>query len=125
VRWRKEMVEIVGNLQEFRNCVSHKRCICFGAGLMALHMVYIMEDWGMSNHIVIFVDNNPDKWNTLFEVEQYSYPIVSMQKAVQYVKEDVIAVITCGDVVGMKEKMRWYPQFKSCLLYTSPSPRDS
>lgn len=112
------MVEIIGNLKEFQSCVRNKRCVCFGAGLMALHMIYLMEDWELSNHIVAFVDNNPDKWNTFFNVEQYSYPIVSMQEAVQYVRDDVVAVITCADVVGMKEKMREFPQFKNIICYS-------
>lgn len=112
------MVEIIGNLGEFRKCINNKRCLCFGAGLMGLHMVYLMEDWGLSNRIIAFVDNNPDKWNTFFKVEQYSYPILSMNEAVKYVQDDVTVVITCADVVGMKEQMREYLQLENTECFS-------
>lgn len=107
------------NLAEFKEFIRTRNIVCFGAGLQGLHIIYILENWGMSDKILAFMDNNPDKWHTDYRVEDYSYPIIPVSDGIDKLEEDTLLLITCADVVGVKEQLAKYPaldDIKCCSL---------
>lgn len=99
------------DLRQFIDYLVNKTCICFGAGLQGLNAIYLLENWGMSEKLKFYIDNNPKKWNTNFEVENYSYPIVSIEQARQLLTSDMVLLITCQDVVGVKKQLEAETEF--------------
>lgn len=112
------MIRLKFNLGDFRKYVFDKRCICFGAGLQGLHIIYLFENWNLVNNIVAFADNNPQKWNTFYEVENYIYPVMKMNEVLGYIDENTVIIITCSDVVGVVKQLEKYEELKNIVCFS-------
>lgn len=108
------------NLSEFEEYISDKKCICFGAGLQGLHIIYLFENWKLTDNILAFVDNDPEKWNSFYEVENYSYPILRLEDTLKLINKNVALIITCADVMGIVQQLEKYKEFQNtiCLSLT-------
>ncbi len=93
------------NLNEFHCYVKDKKCICFGTGIQGLRFINIFENWGLTNNIIAFTDNDSKKWGSKIQYDKFSYPIISVNKALKFLKENVILVITCADFIQIRNQL--------------------
>lgn len=92
------------NIRQFINHVKDKTILCFGAGRQGLRFVCLAESWGIVDNIIGFIDNDKNKTDHMINMENYSFPVISFEKAKGY-SQDVVVVITSMDVVGIEKQI--------------------
>ena len=57
----------------------------------------------------------------------YAGTVLEEVRAIKYAADNGAVILQCswGYISGAANPYEWTPQFSTCLLYTSPSPRDS
>ena len=109
------------NINQFKEYLKTKKCICFGAGLQGMNAIYILENWDMSDRLKFFIDNNSSRWGSKYNVEKHSYDIFSIDEARNLIDNDTVIFITCQDVVGVIEQLNHIEEFNNvpCVSLTS------
>ena len=111
------MKKIELNLNELRDFVRDKKCICFGAGLQGVRFINIFENWEKTDDILAFVDNDSKKWGSRITYDHFSYPIVPINDVFSFLKQDVVIIITCIDFINIRLQLEQYCELENsfCL----------
>lgn len=112
------MKELNFGLNKFRDFIKSKKCICFGSGAQAKRMICIMQNWNIVKNIVTFVDNDKSKIGKKIKYRGLEFPIVSAEESLGYVDGNTIYIITCSDVIGIKEQMDQYKILKEIPFFS-------
>ena len=112
------MVKLNYGLNEFHNFTKNKKCYCFGAGLLGLHVIYLFENWKCTENIIAFIDNSDEKKGTNYEVENHLFPIVDIKTALKNWDKEAVIIITCADVMGVTEQLQQYDQLSRTVCFS-------
>lgn len=89
------MIRIDLDLDGFREFIQSKKVICYGAGTVGIRAIDIMENWGKSNDILAFIDRDKSKCGKMISNGSFSYPILSIDQAIELADQNTIILITC------------------------------
>ena len=114
-----EMRELKKNLMEFKEYISDKQILCFGAGLRGHAFVDILENWNMYMKLAAFIDNDSQKQGKTIVINNQLYSIISLDEVSEYLSSNIatVTVIACSDVIGVKKQLdncpelNWRPCF--------------
>lgn len=106
------------NLKEFREFVRSRKCICFGAGLQGIRFINIFENWEKAGDILAFVDNSPEQKGKTIGYDNLYYPIVSIKDMFQLLRQDVVIVITCADIVNISTQLEQYKELDTVPCFS-------
>jgi len=101
------------DLNEFRHHISSKKILCYGGGDVGIRVIAIMENWGKQADILGFIDSNPNKWDKRLCYDKFSYPIISIDRALKNLPENVIILVTCSTMsANISEIMEMLNQYE-------------
>lgn len=102
------MIHMELNLEQFRDLMEEKKCICFGSGAQGIRLIQIMENWGITDHILFYADNNKSKWGMYVEYAGFRYPIRSIKEMTESIDNDTVIAICCLDFTSVYEQLDAY-----------------
>lgn len=74
---------------------GNRPLICYGAGMAAQHIGYLLKEYGLLSEIIFWVDGDSDKENSIIEIEGKRF-IVRGKRVLQDSRyKDAIIFITC------------------------------
>lgn len=82
-------------ITKLEDIVHKRKVICYGAGMVAHHIGYILKQYGILDNILFFVDKDPYKKNTQISLENLSFDIKPIDELYKQEYENVILLITC------------------------------
>lgn len=100
-------------LNEFREYLSNKKIVCFGAGLQGLRTCHILSNWGMLRNLQFFIDNNTSKQGTLYTYESKEFEILSVDEAVLRIQEDWMMILCNMHYLEVIEQLSKYDTLKN------------
>lgn len=107
------------DLGEFREFIKLKKLICYGCGSAGIRAIDIMENWGKSSDIILFVDSDKNKWDKTIGNDKSSYPIVSINEALKQVDKNTIILITCTtDILEIREMLDQYVELDNIECFS-------
>lgn len=116
------MIRIDLDLNGFREFIQSKKIICYGAGSVGVRAIEIMENWGKSNDIIAFIDRDKSKCGTNICSGGHSYPILSINEAIQIVDESMILLITCvtssTDILEIRKILDGYAELDGLVCFS-------
>lgn len=83
------------NLEEFKKFIFNKKIICFGCGIQGKRMASYLENWGLNDQLLAYIDNNTNKVGKSYCYHEKKYPIVSLREAEERYGNDCIILVTC------------------------------
>lgn len=112
------MINAKCTLNAFREVVAKNKCICFGCGLQGIRMLDIMENWGLRERIVAFVDNDEKKQGKRIKHEDYEYSIISVPQMLEIIDSNTIIVITNMAITEIRNQLNQYKALDGILSYS-------
>ncbi len=106
------------NLNQFHEFVQNKKCICFGSGLQGLRTIGIFDNWNKTSDIILFIDNEGKKWGRKIKYGEYSYPILCVNEALEFINEDVVVLITCSDIIRVRTQLEQYEELNNIYCFS-------
>lgn len=112
------MKKIELGLNEFRDFMRDKKCICFGAGLQGVRFINIFDNWEKADDIIVFADNDSKKWGSKIEYDHFSYPIVPIEDIFSFLRQDVVIIITCIDFISIRLQLEQYRELENIFCFS-------
>ncbi len=112
------MIKLAYGLNEFHEFIKKRKCYCFGAGLQGLHIIYMFENWKCTENIISFIDNNHNKRGKSYNVENFSFPIISIEDALKEWVPDSVIIITCADIAGVMKQLHVYEKLEKTVCFS-------
>lgn len=84
------MAEVKEHAQLFE-----KKIICYGAGMVAFHMLELFEQYDMLDSILFWIDSNPDKHGTYIAYANHRYEVKDKQALYASDNKNKILVLSC------------------------------
>ena len=106
------------NLNEFRNYIKDRKCICFGTGIQGIRIINIFENWGKTDDILAFIDNDSNKHGKLMEYGDFCYPIMPINKAFEFLNQEIVLIITCADFLNIRVQLEQYSELKDVPCFS-------
>lgn len=94
--------------QKFKEHVRNKILICYGAGKMLEEMLEEMPEICAVCKLMIIVDGDSSKWNTVKCVNGSTYKIVEPREAFLQMQQDDVILITSGAYAEIIEEIECY-----------------
>ena len=94
-----------GGLDELYSYTYGRTIYCFGSGRYAEACVNVLIDNGMGERIKGFIDNDEKKVGNVFEMDDFSRPIISYKQFLENHKKGDVIIISCADVTGVVDQI--------------------
>lgn len=115
---RKVLMQIVDvGSKEFIEQVKRKQIYCFGSGNYGRACINVLMQYGLTDHVQAFIDNNAKRWDDYLEVGIKKYPIISLDKVLEKEIDQMVILISCADVAGIYNQLERIAQLQNVPLY--------
>lgn len=112
------MINAKCTLNAFREAVGKNKCICFGCGLQGIRMLDIIENWGLNERIVAFVDNDEKKQGNRIKRGGCEYPILSVSQMLEIIDSNTIIIITNMAITEIRGQLNQYKELDEVSCYS-------
>lgn len=99
---------------------QNKKIICFGTGVMAQEAIEYEQ---IKQRVIAFMDNDPQKQEKEVEIKDRFYPVLAPDKLPDYLKENVIILLTSGHYKAMEKQIKEMGLEKHLEIYAFPELR--
>ena len=102
---------------EFKLRVNNRRIYCFGYGGVAKLFLNILQEDNITDNIVTFIDNNPNKIGKKQINNGLEYSISSVE-VLRKIRKDECILITCSDVTGVIAQLKLIDELNDIECYS-------
>ena len=78
----------------FLEFLSSRKVFCFGAGIQGERMGEFLVDAGLGTHLLGYIDNHKAGTGSCVAIDDFQYPILSLDEALQQLGEDTFILIS-------------------------------
>lgn len=84
------------NLQQLIELLKSREVLCFGTGNQGKRAALLFENWNVRNHLLGYIDNDPQKQGSDINIDGNSYHVYSLSDAMKkFDGKPILVLVTC------------------------------